>query len=144
MVGIKWETRHALQQQLYEAVTDYVRDGYNQALLDKKRHVGFLMILMQRLVVSSTRAIRTTLERRLKALQEDQPRAILPVDLTEQGTDGAEALEEFYDLDAQEQLDELLKLRVDALHLERMHVETLLNAAQRCEQSGPDAKAEVY
>ena len=143
MVGIKWETRHALQQQLYEAVTDYVRDGYNQALLDKKRHVGFLMILMQRLVVSSTRAIRTTLERRLKALQEDQPRAILPVELTEQGTDGAEALEEFYDLDAQEQLDELLKLRVDALHLERMHVETLLNAAQRCEQSGPDAKAEV-
>ncbi|MEI8209247.1 MAG: hypothetical protein WCG16_08580 [Methylococcales bacterium] len=61
----------------------------------------------------------------------------------EQGADGEEALEEFYDLDAQEQLDELLKLRVDALHLERVHVETLLNVAQRCEQAGPDAKAEV-
>ena len=143
MVGVKWETRHALQQQLYEAVTDYVRDGYNQALLDKKRHVGFLMILMQRLVVSSTRAIRTTLERRLKALQEDQTRAVLPIELAEQGAEGEEALDEFYDLDAQEQLDELLKLRVDALHLERVHVETLLNAAQRCEQAGPDAKAEV-
>ena len=49
-----------------EAVTDYVREGYNQALREKKRHIGFLMILMQRLVVSSTRAIRTTLERRLE------------------------------------------------------------------------------
>jgi hypothetical protein len=41
-------------------VTDYVREGYNQAIQEKKHHVGFLMILMQRLVVSSTRAIRTT------------------------------------------------------------------------------------
>jgi hypothetical protein len=49
---------------LYEAVTDYVRHGYNQALAAKQRHIGFLMILMQRLVTSSTAAIRTTLEKR--------------------------------------------------------------------------------
>jgi len=34
---------------LYEAVTDYVRHGYNQAMAAKQRHIGFLMILMQRL-----------------------------------------------------------------------------------------------
>ena len=67
MAPVAWESRHHLQQLLYEAVTDYVREGYNQALREKKRHIGFLMILMQRLVVSSTRAIRTTLERRLAA-----------------------------------------------------------------------------
>ena len=49
---------------LYEAVTDYVRHGYNQAMAAKQRHIGFLMILMQRLVTSSTAAIRATLEKR--------------------------------------------------------------------------------
>jgi len=65
---VVWESRHHLQQLLYEAVTDYVREGYNQALREKKRHIGFLMILMQRLVVSGTRAIKMTLERRLEVL----------------------------------------------------------------------------
>jgi len=68
MAPVAWTHRHHLQQLLYEAVTDYVREGYNQALREKKRHIGFLMILMQRLVVSSTRAIKTTLERRLAFL----------------------------------------------------------------------------
>ncbi len=50
LLPVAWESRHRLQQLLYEAVTDYVREGYNQALQAKKRHIGFLMILMQRLV----------------------------------------------------------------------------------------------
>jgi len=29
---VTWESRHHLQKLLYEAVTDYVREGYNQAL----------------------------------------------------------------------------------------------------------------
>ena len=74
-IPVKWEQRHQLQRLLYEAVTDYVREGYNQALQNKQRHIGFLMILMQRLVVSSTRAIRTTLERRLEALASRQFKA---------------------------------------------------------------------
>ncbi|MEP2610246.1 MAG: DEAD/DEAH box helicase, partial [Cyclobacteriaceae bacterium] len=77
MIPVAWENRHHLQQLLYESVTDYVREGYNQALREKKRHIGFLMILMQRLVVSSTRAIRTTLERRLTALQDGEQEASL-------------------------------------------------------------------
>ena len=67
LVPVGWSERHRQQRQLYEAVTEYVRMGYNQALREKKSYVGFLMILMQRLVTSSTRAIRTTLERRLAA-----------------------------------------------------------------------------
>jgi hypothetical protein len=69
MAPVQWESRHHLQRLLYESATDYVREGYNQALREKKRHIGFLMILMQRLVVSSTRAIRTTLERRREVLK---------------------------------------------------------------------------
>jgi SNF2 family DNA or RNA helicase len=65
LVPVHWNERHVLQRQLYEAISEYVRIGYNQAMREKKNYVGFLLILMQRLVTSSTRAIRTTLERRL-------------------------------------------------------------------------------
>jgi len=147
MAPVAWESRHHLQQLLYEAVTDYVREGYNQALREKKRHIGFLMILMQRLVVSSTRAIRTTLERRLAALKEGEQQASLRLAELENGTEGSESLDdemaELYDMDGQELLDELLKSHVSALQSEGSHVETLLDAAVRCEQAGPDAKAEA-
>ena len=57
MASVSWSERHALQRQLYEAVSEYVRLGYNQAIKEKKTYVGFLLLLMQRLVTSSTRAI---------------------------------------------------------------------------------------
>ena len=147
MAPVAWESRHQLQRLLYEAVTDYVREGYNQALREKKRHIGFLMILMQRLVVSSTRAIRTTLERRLAALKDGEQQASLRLAELENGAEGSESpddeIAELYDMDGQELLDELLKSHVSALQSEGSHVETLLEAAVRCEQAGPDAKAEA-
>ena len=143
MAPVAWESRHHLQQLLYEAVTNYVREGYNQALREKKRHIGFLMILMQRLVVSSTRAIRTTLGRRLATLKDGEQQASLRLVELENGGDGSENFDELYDMDGQELLDELLKSHVSALQSEGSHVETLLDAAVRCEQSGPDAKAEA-
>ena len=145
MAPVAWAHRHHLQQLLYEAVTDYVREGYNQALREKKRHIGFLMILMQRLVVSSTRAIRTTLERRLEVLSSAL--RVQSSDLNEFESDNPELTtpdsELVYDMDGQELLDELLKFHVSALQSEGSHVETLLDAAVRCEQAGPDAKAEA-
>jgi superfamily II DNA or RNA helicase len=147
MAPVAWESRHHLQQLLYEAVTDYVREGYNQALREKKGHIGFLMILMQRLVVSSTRAIRTTLERRLDALQEGERQAGLRLVELKNGAEGAENPEdeitELYDLDGQELLEELLKSHMSALENEGRQVETLLDVAVHCEQAGPDAKAEA-
>jgi superfamily II DNA or RNA helicase len=147
MVPVAWESRHNLQELLYKAVTDYVREGYNQALQEKKRHIGFLMILMQRLAVSSTRAIRTTLERRLAALKDREEQVNLrQVELNNDKEDSAEDTGDFddlYDMDGQELLDELLKSQVSALQNEASHVKTLLEAAVRCEQAGPDAKAEA-
>lgn len=131
---VSWEERHRNQQLLYEAVTEYVREGYNQAMREKRSYIGFLMILMQRLVVSSTSAIRTTLERRLEALAAPQEQLTLfPL------TSG----EEWADLDGQEQIDVLLRTRLKALKNERAEVKLLLEAAARCEQIGPDAKAEA-
>ena len=131
---VSWEERHRDQQLLYEAVTEYVREGYNQAMREKRSYIGFLMILMQRLVVSSTSAIRTTLERRLEALAAPQEQLTL-FPLTSE--------EEWADLDGQEQIDVLLRTRLKALKNERAEVKLLLEAAARCEQTGPDAKAEA-
>lgn len=131
---VSWEERHRNQQLLYEAVTEYVREGYNQAMREKRSYIGFLMILMQRLVVSSTNAIGTTLERRLEALAAPQEQLTL-FPLTSE--------EEWADLDGQEQVDVLLRTRLKALKNERAEVKLLLDAAARCEQIGPDAKAEA-
>lgn len=134
LAPVSWGERHRDQRLLYEAVTEYVREGYNQALREKRSYIGFLMILMQRLVVSSTRAIRTTLERRLEALEAPQEQLTLFPQLSE---------EDWADLDGQEQMDTLLKTRLKALKNERAEVKLLLEAAKRCESQGPDAKAEA-
>ncbi|MGH8069881.1 MAG: DEAD/DEAH box helicase [Candidatus Entotheonellia bacterium] len=131
---ISWELRHRDQRLLYEAVTEYVREGYNQAIQEKKPYIGFLMILMQRLVTSSTRAIRTTLDRRLEVLQTPEEQLTLFPMISE---------EEWADLDGQDQLERLLNTRLAALKNERTAVEWLLAMAARTEATRPDAKAEM-
>jgi superfamily II DNA or RNA helicase len=131
---VSWQDNHRGQKALYEAVTEYVREGYNQAMREKRSYIGFLMILMQRLVTSSTRAIRTTLERRLDVLKEPEEQLTLFPDVSE---------EEWTDLDGQEQIETLLRARLKALRNEQAEVELLLRAARACEAKGPDAKAEA-
>ena len=133
LVPVSWSGKHRQHRQLYEAVTDYVREGYNQALKQKKSYVGFLMILMQRLVTSSTHAIRTTLERRLEVLREPEEQLTLfPMF----------AAEEWSEMDGQEQVDSLLTTRLKAFKNEKAEVELLLEAAKLTEAAGADPKAE--
>ena len=131
---IAYQERHAGQRALYEAVTEYAREGYNRAIRERKGHVGFLMILMQRLVTSSTRAIRVTLERRLEVLTSPGEQLMLFPELTD---------EEWVELDGQEQIDTLLTSRLSALKNERAEVELLLEAARRTETAAVDAKADA-
>ena len=134
LAPVSWGETHQDQKLLYEAVTEYVREGYNQAMIEKRSYIGFLMILMQRLVVSSTAAIRTTLERRLEALEAPQEQLpLFPM----------YAEDEWADLDGQEQIETLLTTRLRALKNERAEVKLLLKATTRCMQSGSDAKAEA-
>jgi superfamily II DNA or RNA helicase len=133
MASVFWQERHRNQELLYAAVTEYVRKGYNQAMQEKRSYIGFLMILMQRLVVSSTSAIRSTLERRLEALAAPPEQLDLFPLYSE---------EDWEDLDGQEQIEILLRTQFRALKNERAEVKLLLETAARCEQAGPDAKAE--
>ena len=131
---VAWNERHRDQQRLYEAVTTYVQEGYNQAVREKRNYIGFLMILMQRLVTSSTRAIRTALENRLEALREPEAQMTFFETLE---------AEEWTDLDGQDQLETLIRTRFKALKNEQEEVRVLLNAAKQVEHAGPDAKAEA-
>jgi len=130
--AVAWQARHNAQHRLYEAVTDYVRHGYNQALAAKQRHISFLMILMQRLVTSSTAAIRTTLERRLAVLEIPQPQA----SLFESGD-----IEDWNELDGQAQIE--LAVQASGWAKEKAEVEMLLDLARETEAAGTDAKAEA-
>lgn len=133
LVPVSWDSGHEDQRLLYEGVSAYVREGYNQAMKEKRNYIGFLMILMQRLVTSSTRAIRTALERRLAVL--DKPDGQMSFfDMLDP--------DEWSDLDGQTQLESLIHGRFQALRDERKEVKLLLDASRRVEQRGPDAKAE--
>jgi superfamily II DNA or RNA helicase len=129
---VAWQDRHASQHKLYEAVTDYVRHGYNQALAAKQRHIGFLMILMQRLVTSSTAAIRATLEKRYALLDQPQQQPSLFE---------AADVDEWAELDGQTQVD--LAIYTKGWAMEKAEVDTLLDLARATEAQGTDAKAEA-
>ena len=140
LVPIAWGDHQRRQQVLYDAVTEYVRAGYNRAVMEKKTYIGFLMTLMQRLVTSSTRAIRRSLERRrevLEQISESLSRRKEELDFLVAEPDM------FYDLDGQEQADTLLDIQVSALEDEHREVQTLLKIARQTEESGVDAKAEA-
>jgi superfamily II DNA or RNA helicase len=130
---VRWEEKHKLQKHLYESVTEYVRLGYNQAMRQNRQYLGFLMILMQRLVTSSTSAIASALERRLEVLQATNLTA----------TDEEPADDDLAEKDSQEQLEELLATRLAGLQNEKEEVQLLLDLARRCQAQGPDARAET-
>lgn len=133
-VPVAWQARHRAQRLLYTAVSEYVRHGYNQALQEKRNYIGFLMTLMQRLVTSSTRAIHVALERRLEVLRSPEEQLSLFPILD---------IEEWAELDSQEQMDWLARARLTGMTNEKTEVELLLEAARRAETQELDAKAEA-
>ncbi len=134
MLPVAWQDRHKDQRLLYDAVSEYVREGYNEAIKEKRNYIGFLMILMQRLVTSSTRAIRAALERRLEVLNSPDAQMTF-FDVFD--------LDEWSDLDGQTQLDTVIRARFKALKNEHDEVKLLLETAKRVEREGPDAKVEA-
>lgn len=65
LAPVVWEERHHAQQELYEAVTEYVREGYNIALKEKRSYIGFLVKL---LLDAATRCEETSTDAKAEAL----------------------------------------------------------------------------
>lgn len=59
------------EKELYNDVSVYVKEQYNKALMsEKKRNVGFALLILQRRLASSTYALLKSLERRKQRLEE--------------------------------------------------------------------------
>lgn len=110
------------EKRLYNAVTDYVEKWYNLALQKEKRNVAFALLILQRRLASSVRAIRRSLERRKQRLE----------DLLKQGqwlTERSEIIDE-----------EALE---DAPELERLRQEEELAARLTAAETREELQAEI-
>ena len=132
LVELHWDERHTFQRELYELVSSYVSTTYDKAKRNRKKNMCliFLLIIMQRMVTSSTAAVRQSLERRLEALKSQNTRigSLTEADLAEMEIedDVAEALEAM-SLNMAEEIAEL---------------EHIIAVAKQAEFQHPDVKVE--
>ncbi len=127
-------TERELERELYEAVTEYVRNGWNASKSNGRSAAGFLVLLMQRLVSSSTAAILAALEKRSAALGESGEQLSLFVD---RGQEWAE-------MTGEEQYQALVSIQGPAWETERFELNTLLNLARSAAAAGADAKVRSF
>lgn len=130
------------ERRLYNAVTKYVEEYYNKALEKDKKNVAFALIILQRRLASSVRAVKKSLERRKDRLQALLEKSItreeeqIDVEALEDAPEeerwdkenkllekltSAETLQELEE--EIEELDELIKLAKEA---EKQEIETKL------------------
>lgn len=131
VVEISWDERHSMQEKLYELVTNYVRNGYNKAIKEKKYYIGFLMVLMQRLVTSSTAAIKESIEKRIDILENQQAKI------------HALSMEDLVEIDLEENLEQAVEVMSLNLKQELMELKEILNVAKLAEFEYLDAKVEA-
>ncbi len=130
VVEITWDEKHSFQRQLYEEITEYVRKGYNRAVKEKKQYIGFLMVLLQRLVTSSTAAIKDSIEKRLDVLENQQMRIHK---LT---------FEDLVESDLEVNLDEALEMMSLNLKTELADLNGIIETAKQAEYQYIDVKVE--
>ncbi|HHV38841.1 MAG TPA: DEAD/DEAH box helicase [Tepidimicrobium sp.] len=131
IVEIHWDERHSMQQELYEMVTEYVRNGYNKAFKEKKSYIGFLMVLMQRLVTSSTAAIIDSMERRIGILESQKAKL------------SSLSFDDLIEEDLEDKLDEGLKVMSMDIEEEIAELTSISNMAKQARYQYQDAKVEV-
>ena len=133
LVELTWDERHSLQRQLYEMVSSYVSKTYDKARRNRKKNMCliFLMIIMQRMVTSSTAAVRQSLERRLHVLLEEETRAntMSEADLDERDIEnGATDAMEAISLDRTAEIEELKMIISTAKQAEFQHHDVKVDA----------------
>ena len=153
LITLNWDERHTMQRELYEEVTAYVSENYNKALRNKKKNMCliFLLIIMQRMVTSSTAAIHQSLERRLYALKMQLTKlgSLTEEDLAELDIeDGVEDALEAISLDTEAEIAEIERLIALAKQAEYQHsdvkIETLLNTVDEIISEDPKQKIIIF
>lgn len=140
----------ALEYDLYENVTHYVREGMNRADRiggKRKNTVGFALTVLQRRLASSPEAIYKSLVRRTERLERKKQEilngtwreSIPTIDLAafDNGDLNAEEIEET----EEELLDAATAAQtVDELNVELIELRALVKTAQRVREAGTDRK----
>jgi superfamily II DNA or RNA helicase len=108
------------EKRLYNAVTEYVEKSYNKALAAEKRNVAFALLILQRRLASSLRAVRRSLERRKERLEE-----LLKLGkwLAERGTVDEEELEDAPEAERLKREEELVERLTAAETREELQTE---------------------
>lgn len=132
LVTISWDERNNLQRELYEMVSSYVAKTYNKALRNRKKNMCliFLLVIMQRMVTSSTAAIRQSLERRLNVLLEQR---------TCVGNLREEDLDE---LNIEDRVEDALEAISLDMELEIEELKQIISLAKQAQFQNQDAKVE--
>jgi superfamily II DNA or RNA helicase len=131
-IQLTWEPQHSMQRELYLKVTDYVSKSYNKAQRNRGKNmwVIFLLIIMQRMVTSSTRAIKESLMRRVDVLKREE---FLLNSLSQ-----TEVLE----IELEEGMDQAMTAISLDIKEEIAALETIVSLAQQAEFQYPDVKVE--
>ena len=153
LVELHWDERHSLQRQLYEMVSSYVSKTYDKARRNRKKNMCliFLMIIMQRMVTSSTAAVRQSLERRLHVLLEEETRAntMSEADLDERDIEDGDAdAMEAISLDRTAEIEELKMIISTAKQAEFQHhdvkVDALFDTIDALQSEDPAQKVILF
>ena len=136
------------EQALYEAVTRYVMETFNRALATKNRNVSFALIILQRRLASSVRAIRCSLENRRDRLTALRDEVLANPELLEAARRGESPLDTLPDdapeaerWEAEERaLRYTVARNLDELEAEIRAVTALAQQALAVEESGPERK----
>lgn len=132
LVEMQWDARHTFQRELYELVSTYVSTTYDKARRNRKKNMCliFLLIIMQRMVTSSTFAIRQSLERRLDVLKNQKTRisSLTEADLIE--------------MEIEDDVTEALEAISINLSEEITELEHIISIAKQAEYQHPDVKVE--
>jgi len=99
---IKWDKKEdEPEKNLYDAVVEYITEYYDYAQREKNNTLIFLLMLYQRIVSSSSRAILKSLEKRLETLES----------LTQKAKEISESsLDDFFEIPGERQLEFLEKI----------------------------------
>lgn len=127
--------KHQKQMALYDAVTEYVRKGFNSAKRSSNSATGLIMVLFQRLVSSSTAAILSAMQGRLARLRAGEE--------TNMDDFAQEVDHDFEESEADIDFEDLFQSDPYGLSNEEELLSELIEQAKECLATETDAKADA-
>lgn len=130
ILELNWTESSSMQKKLYEEVSSYISNEYRKTRRGKSNNplYIFLLIMMQRMVTSSTAAIRSSLEKRIKFIEKNENIINTSSRYMELGT-----------IDEND-LEEALKIREDYTNEDIDIMKNLLELSKQAEYQAVDIK----